>query len=93
MHKLLSDAEAAEIRRKPLMADKHFAMRAFDRVDFAKVLQIMAEGRIYQEGKDKYRAVMFLKGGKRAFVLFRSHPDYNEMLTVGVTSKKGDRYG
>ncbi len=87
MQKLPKDLTDS-LRKKELKVDKHFAMREMHRVDFSKVLQILAEGDIVQEGKNKYRAVMHIKGGKIAFVIFRSHESYNELLTVGITSRK-----
>lgn len=76
------------LRKKDLKVGRHFAMREMHRVDFSKVLQILAEGDIVQEGKNKYRAVMPVKRGKIAFIIFRSYESYNELLTVGITSRK-----
>lgn len=84
----MSKDQADILRGKELKVDKHFAMREMHRVDFSKVLQILAEGNIIQEGRNKYRAAMPIKRGKIAFVIFRSHESYNELLTVGITSRK-----
>ncbi len=88
MEKPLPKDHADILRRKELKVDRHFAMREMHRVDFSKVLQILAEGDIIQEGGNKYRAVMPIKRGKIVFVIFRSHESYNELLTVGITSRK-----
>ncbi len=88
MEKPLTESRAELLRKKELLADRHFAMREMHRIDFSKVIQILAEGKIIQEGGDKYRAVMPVKRGKIAFVIFRSHENYNELLTVGITTKK-----
>lgn len=74
------------------MDDTHFAERCMYRASFAKMRSAMMEGEIFREGKNKYRAVLPVKG-KVLFVIFRDEGDYLEPRTVGVTSRKGERWG
>lgn len=79
--------ESKGIRKKPLKFTRHFYEREASRIDFQKIKIIWENGEIYKEGKNKFRAVMKI-GGKTAYIIFYSYPDYNELVTVGVTSMR-----
>ena len=82
-----SDKNVEDIRKKPLKFTRHFYEREISRLDFQKIRIIWENGEIYREGKNKFRAVMKFDG-KVAYAIFYSYPDYNELVTVGVTSRK-----
>lgn len=81
-----SAQESEKIRKKPLKFTRHFYQREVSRIDFQKIKIIWENGEIYKEGKNKFRAVMKFDG-KIAYIIFYSYPDYNELVTVGVTSR------
>ena len=78
----------ANIRTKTLVIDKHAALRALMKISFKKIEDVIMFGEIWQEGKNKFRAVLPIKGGKIAFVIFKEYPDFLEMKTCGVGKRK-----
>lgn len=87
MYMKVSAEEAKEIRKKPLKFTRHFYEREVSRIDFQRIKIVWENGEIHREGKNKFRVVMKI-GGKIAYILLYSHPDYNELVTVGVTSAR-----
>lgn len=80
-----------ELRKKRFVFEKHFAYREVSRLDYQKIKQILEQGELNREGKHKYRASLGLGRKKVAFVIFESHPMYNKLKTVGITSRKKRR--
>ena len=82
----IPDQEAETIRKKPLRFAKHFYMREVSRVNYQRIRIVWENGEIYKEGKNKFRITMKF-GGKVAYIIFYSYRDYNELITVGTTSR------
>ena len=79
--------ESREIRKKPLRFTRHFYEREVSRIDFQRIKIIWENGEIHKEGKNKFRTSMRF-GDKLVYVIFYSYQGHNELVTVGVTSKK-----
>lgn len=79
------------MRQKSLLIDKHVMMRAMNRLNFRKVEDVFMSGEIIREGRTKYRAVLPVKGGKIAYVIFQEHPDFLEFKTCGISSERRGR--
>ena len=58
------------------------------RLNYKKIEDVIEQGEIWQEGKNKFRAVIPVKENKLAFVIFYEFPDYLQIKTVGVTSRR-----
>ncbi len=93
MPKKLSKGEADRLRKKQVMLDYHSAMRWMYRLNFKRVEDVIEEGEIWQEGKNKFRAVLPIKKRRLAYVIFIEFPDYLYVKTVGVTTKGKEKWG
>lgn len=92
MKRRLSEEESNRIRKNGLdLSDKHLQMRMLARLDFHKIKKIFEEGKIYQVGNYKYRAV-FRFGNITAFIIFERIFRNNVLKTVGVTRSRRDRW-
>ncbi|MBI4168158.1 MAG: hypothetical protein HY515_04325 [Candidatus Aenigmarchaeota archaeon] len=92
MKRELSEEESNRIRRNGLdLSEKHLQMRMLARLDLYKIKKIFEEGKIYQVGNYKYRAVLRF-GDVTAFMIFERILQNNVLKTVGVTRSKGDRW-
>ena len=84
----LDEGEAEKLRKKPILADiEHFVVRNLYRANFEKAKDAILYGKIYKEGKRKYRAALPVKK-KVIYVIFYDRGDYIEPVTVGITTKK-----
>lgn len=81
----LSDQDAETVRKKPLIFAKHFYVREVSRINYQRIRIVWENGEIHREGKNKFRVVMKF-GNKIVYIIFYSHRDYNELVTVGITS-------
>ena len=88
----LTKEESDKLRQKPFAMDKYTMMRALDRLGFRKLDDIVKYGEIWQEGKNKFRAVIPIKKQKMAYVIFEEYAEFLEFKTCGITVRK-DRWG
>lgn len=84
----LTKEEADRLRQKPFAIDKHVMMRALGRIGFRKVEDVVMYGEMWQEGKNKFRAVLPIKSGKVAYAIFEEHAEFLEFKTCGVATRK-----
>ena len=84
----LTKKEADKLRKKSVAIDKYVMMKILNRIGFRKVDDVVMNGEIWQEGKNKFRAVLPIKGGKIAYVIFEEYPEFLEFKTCGVTVRK-----
>jgi len=84
--KLLKE-QADILRRKKVMLGYHAAIRMMYRLNFKKIEDVIQNGEIWREGKNKFRAILPLKGQKIAYVIFVDYDDYIFVKTVGMTRR------
>ncbi len=84
----LSKEEEFKIREKPFAIDKYVMIRTLNRLGFRRVEDVFEYGEIWQEGKNKFRAVLPIKKCKMVYVIFEEYPEFLEFKTCGITAKK-----
>ena len=87
MNVSLTKEEADNLRRKKVVMSYHSATRWMNRLNFKKIEDVIQEGEIRKEGKNKYRAVMPIKGQKVAYVIFINIEDCIYVKTVGIARR------
>lgn len=88
----LTKEEADKLRQKSFAIDKYVMMRALNRLRFRKIDDVVKYGEIWQEGKNKFRATLPIKGGKIAYAIFEECTEFLEFKTCGITVRK-DSWG
>ncbi len=83
----LAKEEAEALRKKKVELSYHSTIRWMYRMNFKKIEDVIRDGEIWREGKNKYRAVLPIKKQKNAFVIFIDYGDYIYVKTVGVSSR------
>lgn len=84
----VAEEDVQRIRRDGLKLSEHYLKRELTRIDFAAAKEIFDHGELYSEGKTKFRAVIPYGKGKIIYVLFSRKFGTNELITVGVTTRK-----
>lgn len=87
----LTEEEKGRIRKKPVMLSRHFVMRWMFRLRFRTIESMLEYGDVYQEGRNKFRAVLPIRD-KIVFVIFYDHEDYIQPITCNIASRK-KRFG
>lgn len=83
----LTKEKADKLRQKEVMLGYHSVTRWMYRLNFKRIEDIIQNGEIWQEGRDKFRAVLPIKRQKTAYVIFIEFIDYLQVKTVGITSR------
>ena len=89
----LTKGEADRLRQKEAMLSCHATMRWMHRLNFKRMEDIIQLGDIWQEGKNKFRAILPIKKDRIAYVIFIEFPDYLYIKTIGVTRRGKDVWG
>lgn len=90
----LAKEEADKLRQKSFTIDKYVMMRALNRLrfrkmdDVVKIDDVVKYGDIWQEGKNKFRAVLPIKKQKIAYVIFEEYAEFLEFKTCGIAVRK-----
>lgn len=84
----LVQEEADKLRQKPFAIDKYVMTKALNRIGFRRVEDVVNHGEIWQEGKNKFRAVLSIKKHRIAYVIFEEYPQFLEFKTCGITVRK-----
>jgi predicted small integral membrane protein len=87
MNVKLTKEEADKLRLKKVMLSYHSSMRWMYRLNFRKIEDVIQIGEIFQEGKNKFRAVLPIKRQRIAYAIFVDCEDYIYVKTVGVARK------
>lgn len=87
MNVKLTKEQADILRRKKIMLGYHAVMQMMYRLNFKKIEDVIQNGEILREGKNKFRAVLPLKGQKIAYAIFVDYDDYIFVKTVGITKR------
>jgi hypothetical protein len=87
MNVKLTKEEADKLRKKKIMLSYHSAMRWMYRLNFRKIEDVIQNGEIFLEGRNKFRAVLPIKRQKIAYVIFVEFQDCIYVKTVGVARK------
>jgi len=84
----LTKEEADKLKQKPFAIDKYIMMKALSRLGFRRVEDVVNNGEIWQEGKNKFRAILPIKRQRIAYVIFEEYPEFLEFKTCGITVRK-----
>lgn len=87
MNVRLTKEETDKLRQKKVILSYHSAVRWMYRVNFRKIEDIIQNGEIFLEGKNKFRAVLPIKHQKMAYVIFVDFEDCVYVKTVGVAGR------
>lgn len=89
----LTKEEADKIIQKQIELNFHSAMRWMYRLNFKRMEDVIQNGEIWQDGKNKFRAVLPIKRQRIVYVIFMEFPDYLQIKTVGVTTRGKHKWG
>lgn len=74
---------------KPIVYTKHASIEMVNEgIEKAKVEEAIQEGQVKEVGRNKYRAMLNVKGGK-LHVIYTEYEDHLRIITTFVSKRRG----